>query len=281
MRLPPFLHLFRIMLGCTLMTPLPVLPEAVNREPALPERDGNAGAREFVAEVTAYMDSACSVDPDRAEYEGWEYGEGDLWRLPKEWCRQNLPPVDGEMEQCRISVQAGGKAAVVYIVSDCYELCNVDSWLVLGPQGPQRVAPELVSPEHLPTMVITSDLAYGYTGWAEYCGPQGYCTSMTRVDLRSMTKKTWSECGMPSLSPCELWVVCRALNGDVLRMPVPEGPLEKVYSLDLPEGDQIYAAPEPGVLLHPVVFENDSTMLVRTGTVTLECLHEVRVRWRE
>lgn len=282
MRRPLLVHLSCIILGCILTTPGQLTAESINGEPAPSERKDNAGAREFVAGVAAYMDSACRADPDRAEYEGWECGEGGLSRLPKEWCRQNLPPVEGEMDRCRISVQAGGRAAIVYMVSDCYELCDVDSWLVLGPRGPQRVAPELVQPEHLPTMVITSDLAYGYTGWAEYCVTQGgYCTSLTRVDLRSMTKKTWDECGMPALSPSERWVVCRALNGDVLRMPVPEGPFEKVYSLKLPEGDQIYAAPEPGVSLFPVVFENDSTMLVRTGTTRLERLHEARVRWRE
>lgn len=270
-----------ILMGCKAPTLPPMQPAAarINSEPDIAQKKvqkshPRQGAKAFVDSVKKAIEQAILERPDDAEYFGWGKNLGNEWNLPLDWCRQNLSVVE-PIEECTMLEHAGGKAAVFYVTGECQEWCDISSWLVLDDRGPQKVSSQLMPDEDLAGMIVLSDLTFGFTGGVELCGPNEYCATLTRLDLSHMTTTSWTECGNPSFSPDEKWVVCRAANGDVLRLPIGGGEFEKVFSFD--KTIPIQAGPETGVGVYPVIFEDDSTIRIRTQTP--EAMHQIAVPW--
>ncbi|MBN2341235.1 MAG: hypothetical protein JXX29_01255 [Deltaproteobacteria bacterium] len=244
------------------------------KKPTPVEATSSKSAAGFVGEVAAYVEKAVAANPEDAEYNGWGRDEIGNWRLPKSWCEERLG-VSHLVNACTMRETAGGKAAVIVATGECEEWCEISSWLVVDEQGPIKLPEDTIDDISVAAMIVTADMMYGYTGGIDMCGPGELCPSLVRLNLNSMNTTRWSTCGMPSFSPDEKWVLCRGVSGEVMRMPVGGGPFETIYRLD--SSISIESGPETGLAVEPVTFENNTTMIIRTGTP--DGIREIKTPW--
>jgi hypothetical protein len=204
------------------------------------------------------------------------YGfERGVWTLPTAWCVGRLAlPKNKPLEDCMVREFSGRRAAVVTVVKDCEpEHCEVDHWIISGRSG---LRPSPIALEHKP--VVSPDNKYLFAGHTGVEPPaHGYRAYLVRVTLKTLETELVAACAAPTLSPSGRWLVCRDASGNVHRLPIGGGRLERVHTIDLGK-DVIYSDPHIGVSLHPVQFIKKDR--IRIFTLTAENKEDIEeAKW--
>lgn len=192
--------------------------------------------------------------------EGYGVFGNTTWDLPTDWCIEKLDVEAETTERCSVREVSGRRAAVVVFVKNCEpEHCDVDWGLISGQSG-LRPSPMPLDFE----LVISPDnksMFSGSTGLSQ----EGYTTTLARFNLTTFKLEALWDCAAPVLSPSQRWLVCRDASGDVYRLPINGGRLERVHKIKLGKA-QIYADPHNGVNLPAVQFIKENRIRILTLT---------------
>lgn len=149
-------------------------------------------------------------------------GEGSAETTVAE-CRK-LTGYRGPALECRVESIGGGAATAVYVTTECGgDSCGVLAWVRARQGAKMRPVPPYVAGnlESIPgeDAVVVDDVS---------SEPGKAAVTLSRVELASGKGAPFARCMSAALSPAKRWIVCRAKNGDVMRVPVRGGKLERV-----------------------------------------------------
>ena len=189
-----------------------------------------AAVAEFFNEVREATERQAKRTPDS----GYGFERGTYY-LPEKWCADRLEvPKETVIDRCLVHELAKRRVAVLIMVSDCEaEHCDAGYWIFSDRKGLRR-SPTALDYE----LVVSPDRRFLYVGSIDM-GRDGYTTHLTRMEFKTLETRYVADCASPALSPSKRWIVCRDAVGDVHRFPVPQGPLERVHTVDLGE-ERIY-----------------------------------------
>jgi hypothetical protein len=197
--------------------------------------------------------------------------EWHAWRMPSKWCKQKVE-FKGSVDDCYVRVTALGRAAVLFVKSECQEMCDVYTWFMTGADGFQKVRPL-----DFGNMVILPDLRTGVSGNYTFDEDGDYTVWLNYLDLSTQKVKQGQECTEPGISPGGKWIVCRDIDGNVVRIPVGGGDPEVFHKTT---ASSVHTNRETGVGVFEVEFVSPTEMKVKTYTGDEEEVVE-KVPWQE
>jgi hypothetical protein len=257
------------MRAMTLLHLGPVLLLAHGAWAAPPEPDGaakppSAELQQRVAEALKSEEPALSAQ-ECAELVGWK------------------EPV----EECKLEPAAGGKAALVHLVTGCGgDSCAVEVF-VYRPGRPVLQLPGSIREGSLTggAMVLMPSLEHVVTDWVGVVREPGdWRVELYRVDLKTGKASPWVKgCFSPALSPGGKWVLCRNRRGDVLKVPLTGGTPALVHRSGL-SAEDVYWVPHGYMYPDAVTFTSPGRMKVTTVVLGGPDGQEARTRelpWKE
>jgi hypothetical protein len=229
-----------------------------------------AAVAEFFKTVKAATERQAKLTPESGH--GYERG---TYHLPETWCAERLKvPKEAVIDRCLVRELAERRVAVLIMVSNCEaERCDAGYWIFSDRKGLRR-SPATLDYE----LVVSPDYRFLYVGQIDM-GRDGYTTRLTRIELKTLETREVAGCASPALSPSKRWIVCRDAVGDVHRFSTPQGPLERVHTVDLGE-ERIYSDGHGSLGVSAVQFIRKNRMRVVTLTSDGEEDMEV-VQWKE
>jgi len=211
---------------------------------------------DFFKTVRATAEAQNKRTPDA----GYGVGAG-VFYLPETWCVQRLGlPKDMVVERCEVLDVADRRVAVLIVVSNCEpEHCDADYWILSDRRGLRR------SPTALDFELVASpDYQFLYVGHIGV-DTNGYTAHLTRIELKTLKQRMVADCAAPVLSPSKRSIACRDASGHVHKFSLPDGPLERMHTIDLGK-ERIYSDAHGGVNLPAVQFIANNRIRIVTLT---------------
>jgi hypothetical protein len=216
--------------------------------------------RVAVADFFKTVRAAAEAQDKRTPDAGYGFERG-VFYLPETWCVQRLSlPKDMVVERCTVLDVADRRVAVLIVVSNCEpEHCDANYWILSDRRGLRR-SPTALDFE----LVVSPDYRFLYVGHTGR-DPSGHTAHLTRIDLKTLKRRMVADCAAPVLSPSKRSIVCRDASGHVHRFSLPDGPLERVHTIQLGK-KRIYSDAHGGLNLPAVQFIHNNRIRIVTLT---------------
>ena len=184
------------------------------------------------------------------------------------------------VESCTATPLAHGRALWIAVTTSCWEdACETDDLLIVGDRAPMPLPGDGGG-----VVVVDPSLHFALHEQVAMERPGQWEIYLARVDLETGEQARFADCMAPALSPGGRWFVCRDAGGDAYRIPVGGGTRERIFQLDLGDGDAVDWAPMRWGRPAPATFPTPSTIVlpttVRTGDGDFEDRVD-RAPWHE
>jgi hypothetical protein len=209
----------------------------------------------------------------------WAKTELDALGEDKSGCASRVGYV-GELEDCHVALTGAGNGLIVTLVTECGgDSCSTKRWLLK--EG---------SPSALPLsedgggIAFEPHLAFYVADHRQFANEQDMrqnfyqrAMSLFRYDLGARAARPFAHCFSPSLSPGGNWFLCRNPHGDLFRIPVRGGKLERV-AVNRVQG-QVAFSPYAFIYPSEAYFYSEAQACFRSGGDPDD--EEICVPWSE